>query len=60
MQIEPLYFIISIFITMFILYVQAPKPEIIVKYPNIKEEISDTYIDDQGVCYRYHRVEIDD
>ena len=52
------YFIISMFITMFFLYIISPNPEIIIKYPSPENEISDVYIDDNNVCYRYHRKEV--
>jgi hypothetical protein len=55
MKLIPSYFIISMFITMLILYLICPEPEVIVKYPNPANEVSDIYIDDNGVCYRYHR-----
>ena len=60
MKIEATYFLVAMFLTIFVLYVFSPKPEVIVKYPDIKEEISNVYVDDKGVCYRYHRVEVND
>ena len=59
MKIEQNYFIFAMFITIFILYITAPKPEIVVKYPDIAEKVSGVYVDDKGVCYRYHRVEVE-
>ena len=59
MKIESVYFISALFITIFILYILSPRPEIMVKYTDISEEVSDVYVDDKGVCYRYHRVEVD-
>jgi hypothetical protein len=41
------------------MYLIAPKPEIILKYPTVKDKISGMYVDDKGVCYRYHTKEID-
>lgn len=32
-----------------------PKPKVILKVPSAKDLISDLYVDDDGVCYRYHR-----
>ena len=55
MQILFDYFIISVFITLLILYLISPKPRVVLKYPNIKNEVSDLYVDDNGICYRYHR-----
>lgn len=57
MKIIPIYFITSIFITMLILYIIQPEPVIIVKYPSPRNEVSDVYIDDKGVYYRYYREE---
>jgi hypothetical protein len=54
-----IYFIISSVITFIIMYLIAPKPEIILKYPTVKDKISGMYVDDKGVCYRYHTKEID-
>jgi hypothetical protein len=58
MKLESIYFITAMFVTIFILYVFAPQPEVMVKYPDISKKVSDVYVDDQGVCYRYHRVEV--
>ena len=60
MEIILLYFIIGMFVTMLILYFTGPEPQIIIRYPKITEDISDTYIDNKGVCYKYHKIEIDD
>lgn len=57
MQFKPMYFITTVFITMFILYIMYPEPDIIIKYPSPKEAVSDVYIDDNDVCYKYHRQE---
>lgn len=58
MKIYPVYLLVSLFITLFILYLIYPTPVVIVKYPNVKDRISAVYEDDDGVCYRYHRKEI--
>lgn len=57
MQIIPIYLITSIFVTMLILYIIQPDPVVIIKYPSPHEEVSDVYIDDNNVCYRYYREE---
>lgn len=59
MKLLPVYFIISMLITMFILYILYPEPEVMVKYPSLTEKLSDVYVDDNNVCYRYKRNEID-
>jgi len=60
MKLEPVYFLIAMFITILFLYIFGPEAEIVVKYPDISHEISDVYVDNRGVCYRYQRVEVDD
>jgi len=59
MKLLPVYLITSMFITMFILYILYPNPEVMVKYPSLTEKLSDVYVDDNNVCYRYKRNEID-
>lgn len=59
MKIMPIYLISTMFITMFILYILYPEPQILIKYPDPCDEISNLYIDDNGVCYRYHRTKIE-
>jgi hypothetical protein len=58
MQIIPLYFFFGMFITIFILYVNAEPPKIIIKEPTIDEPISALYIDDNNVCYKYKREQV--
>jgi len=60
MKVEPIYFLTAMFITILILYTFGPEPEIMVKYPDISKDVSDVYVDNNGVCYRYHRVEVDE
>ena len=57
MKIIPIYLITSIFVTLFILYIIQPNPVVIVKHPSPLDEVSDVYIDDNNVCYRYYREE---
>jgi len=52
------YFLIAVLLTFIVLYIMEPKPQIILKYPNIEQEVSDTYVDDNNVCYKYHKKEI--
>ena len=58
MKLLPVYLISAMFITMFILYVLYPEPEVMIKYPTPDQELSDVYVDDNNVCYRYKRKEI--
>ena len=52
------YLLISMAITFVILYMFAPKPKVILKYPSIKDDVSDLYVDENNVCYRYHKKQI--
>jgi len=58
MEIIPLYFILTLFITFFILYLFKPDPKVIIKYPNMNNDVSDLYVDDNNVCYKYHKTDI--
>lgn len=58
MKIIPLYFVLSMFLTMLVLYMIYPEPDIIIKHPSPELDVSDVYIDDNNVCYRYYRKEI--
>lgn len=52
------YFLISLVLTYLLIYVLYPKPKVVLKYPSVKDDRSDLYVDDNNVCYRYHRSEI--
>ena len=52
------YFIISLVITYIFIYLMYPMPKVILKYPKATDKISDLYIDDNNVCYKYHRYQI--
>lgn len=58
MKLLPIYFAVSMFITMLILYMTHSRPEIIIKYPSPKTGTSELYIDDNDVYYKYRREEI--
>jgi hypothetical protein len=58
MKVLPIYFILAIFTTMLVLYIIQPEPEILIKYPSPQQSMSDVYVDDDGVCYRYKRQEV--
>ncbi len=41
---------------MFLVYVSAKDPEIVIKYPDAKGDTKgNLYIDDNNVCYRYKK-----
>jgi hypothetical protein len=56
-SIIPIYFFIAILITFLFLYILTPKPTVVIKYPSINED-SPLYIDDNDVCYKYKKQEI--
>lgn len=57
-KIMPFYLFLSFFLCMVILYVCMPEPVVIIKEPNIEDPISGLYIDDDNVCYKYRREQI--
>ncbi len=58
MRILMLYFTIALFIGFFIIYITAPPPKVIIKYPNIKNPGKNLYTDDSNVCYKYRKIKI--
>ena len=52
------YFLISFSIGIFIVYINTPTPEIIIKYPNPENAGKIIYKDDAGVCYKYKANEV--
>ncbi len=54
MEINTELLLISIIIGVGLMYVYAPKPEIILKMPNDKN----IYIDTNNVCYKYKKTYI--
>ena len=58
MRIIPIYFILAVFVTMFVLYLIYPEPVILIRYPLPDQEVSDVYVDDNNVYYKYHRKEV--
>ena len=58
MKILIIYFLISILISFTVLYLLSPEPKIIIKYPKIEDKVSGLYVDDNNICYRYHKEEI--
>jgi len=57
-NIDPLIFIISFGIGLFIMYISTPKPKIIYKTPNMSNVNSQIYQNDKGMCYKYGVKEI--
>jgi hypothetical protein len=58
MKFIPIYFFIALFVGFLVVYILAPTPNVVVKYPNLDTPDDTTYIDDSGVCYRYNKQRI--
>lgn len=56
--IDPFYFIVAFSIGVFISYVLAPPPQIVIQYPTPENAGKITYQDDAGVCYKYRKVNV--
>jgi hypothetical protein len=57
-DINPFIVLFTIFISFLILYIISPTPKIIIKYPDISENMSCVYYDEHKVPYRYHRIQV--
>jgi hypothetical protein len=57
LNISPIHFFSALFVGFLIVYALAPKPKIIVKYPTLDNVGKTLYSDDNGVCYRYQKVD---
>ena len=55
--IDTFYFLVSFGIGVFLSYLWAPEPQIVIQYPTPENAGKITYQDDAGVCYRYKAVE---
>lgn len=56
--INPVVFFIALGIGFLIVYVLNPKPTIVYKYPTPENAGKITYLDDEGVCYKYNYEEV--
>lgn len=54
--IDTFYFILAFGIGIFLSYIFAPEPHVIIQYPTPENAGKITYQDDAGVCYRYKAV----
>ena len=52
-KIDLMVFSISLFVGLFFVYITAPKPNIIFKYPTLNNIHDTTYIDENNKCYKY-------
>jgi hypothetical protein len=56
--IDPFYFICSLAVGIFFVYIMRKKPRIVLKQPTPENAGSVTYVDDVGVCYKYEVKEV--
>lgn len=59
MKIIPFFFLVSLFIGIWTVYAFYPMPKVIIKQPNPNNCKKNLFVDDNGVCYRYSKKEID-
>ena len=57
-KIMPFYLFLSFFVCMILFYMCMPEPIIVIKEPNINDPLSELYVDDDNVCYKYRREEV--
>jgi len=53
MRIIPIYIFLGLFIGLYFVYITAPQPKVIIKYPTPDNAGQTTYVDDANVCYKY-------
>ena len=58
-KIDPLFFFISLFIGLFLCYVTAPTPDIIIKYPTPENAKNLIFKDRANNCYKFISEEVD-
>ena len=58
MRVATIYMFVSLIITIAVLHTIYPHRPTVTKYPDVTLDVSDIYVDDQNVCYRYHRVKV--
>jgi hypothetical protein len=58
MKFVSIYFFIALFLGFFIVYANAPSPDIVIKFPNLKNAENIMYVDIDDVCYKYTKKKI--
>ena len=58
-NIQPLWFFVSLFIGLFLVYIITPTPEVIVKYPTPENANESIFEDDSNNCYKFVTKEVD-
>lgn len=56
--IKPFYFFVGLFIGFLIMYCLQSKPKVIIREPTLENAGKITYVDDNGVYYKYQKEEI--
>ena len=56
--INPLVFFIALGLGILIVYAINPGPKVVYKYPTQENAGKITYVDDEGVCYKYNYEEV--
>ena len=56
--INPIIFFVALGLGIFLVYIVNPKPKIVYKYPTPENAAKITYVDDEGVCYKYNHEEV--
>lgn len=54
--IDPFYFLMALCVGLLYTYITTPSAQVVVKYPTPLNAEQITYVDDAGVCYKYHVV----
>ena len=51
--------LMGLFLGMFFVYILKPVPNVLYKYPTIENAGKITYMDRNGVCFKYHSQTVD-
>ncbi len=57
-KVDIFFILLGLCVGFFIVYVTAPAPKIIMKYPTIENIRDTTYVDENGICYKYFAREV--
>jgi hypothetical protein len=57
-RIEIFYLLFGLAVGFFIIYVMSPPPKVVLKYPNLANISDTTYVDENGICYKYFATEV--
>jgi hypothetical protein len=53
MRIDIFYVILGLFLGFFFIYTVSPAPKVVIKYPNLRNAMNTTYVDEGGRRYQY-------